>query len=349
MRTYPHDVVPLPPHAALRCAGEAENQLATITDAQRAGSKGAKGAAPVRKGTKGKRYGTGPATTDEQLMARLGETFGGNMREDFIVAHMQEVCTFCRLHVHGGGTVYRFRAAPGQTPPKSAPERKFEGIKLEGGVVAPVAPVSQLTLCPNCYGAESQAFSTQQPSRLPAGVTPMDLYMEKLEQQEQWPGEPDPTIENEFFETRQTFLSLCQGNHYQFDTLRRAKHSSMMVLYHLHNPSAPAFTTSCNVCGLEIEPGQGFRCSVCQDFDLCSSCERNVGHPHPLVVSVRGLCAAVGEGPAARSVGPQDDALGPQDNAPMHGMALDIDRPSHFQIVGRLLSSPLHAPGWQQG
>jgi E1A/CREB-binding protein len=51
----------------------------------------------------------------------------------------------------------------------------------------------------------------------------------------------DGIIESKFFDTRQSFLSLCQWNHYQFDTLRRAKHSSMMVLYHLHNP-----TVKCN-------------------------------------------------------------------------------------------------------
>lgn len=57
----------------------------------------------------------------------------------------------------------------------------------------------------------------------------------------------------------QSFLSLCQGNHYQFDTLRRAKHSSMMVLYHIHNPNAPAFASTCNVCNVELEAGAGFR------------------------------------------------------------------------------------------
>ncbi|KAK6134971.1 hypothetical protein DH2020_031255 [Rehmannia glutinosa] len=55
----------------------------------------------------------------------------------------------------------------------------------------------------------------------------------------------------EFFDTRQAFLSLCQGNHYQYDTLRRAKHSSMMVLYHLHNPTAPAFVTTCKDGGID--------------------------------------------------------------------------------------------------
>lgn len=66
--------------------------------------------------------------------------------------------------------------------------------------------------------------------------------------------------------------------------MRRAKHSSMMVLYHLHNPDAPAFSCSCNACGMEIEPGQGFRCSVCPDFDMCTNCKHTVGHQHQLVV-----------------------------------------------------------------
>lgn len=94
----------------------------------------------------------------------------------------------------------------------------------------------------------------------------------------------DDILESEFFDTRQAFLSLCQGNHYQYDTLRRAKHSSMMVLYHLHNPTAPAFVTTCNICYLDIETGQGWRCEVCPEYDVCNACYQKGGidHPHKL-------------------------------------------------------------------
>jgi E1A/CREB-binding protein len=93
-----------------------------------------------------------------------------------------------------------------------------------------------------------------------------------------------PPIANEFFDTRHVFLNLCQGNHYQFDSLRRARHSSMMVLYHLHNPSEPAFTTACNRCNLELRPGHGYRCTVCPEYYLCGSCysKPTVTHEHAM-------------------------------------------------------------------
>ena len=86
----------------------------------------------------------------------------------------------------------------------------------------------------------------------------------------------------------QSFLHLCQNNHFQFDTLRRAKHSSMMVLYHIHNPHVSAFASSCNSCHIEIQPGTGWHCNQCPDFDICTNCKNTKGHPHPLVVRV--LC-----------------------------------------------------------
>lgn len=89
----------------------------------------------------------------------------------------------------------------------------------------------------------------------------------------------------EFLNNRQAFLNLCQGNHYQFDFLRRAKHTSMMVLWHLHNRDAPKFVQQCATCSREILSGYRFHCPTCADFDQCQDCLRNPNiprHPHPL-------------------------------------------------------------------
>ncbi|KAG0465833.1 hypothetical protein HPP92_019997 [Vanilla planifolia] len=144
--------------------------------------------------------------------------------------------------------------------------------------------------CPNCYVEEvEKSLSPNQGDRVgrcyeaeqrlenrdrhPVNSRDMhDLYPIEINDVPADTKDKDEIVESEFFDTRQAFLSLCQGNHYQYDTLRRAKHSSMMVLYHLHNPTAPAFVTTCNVCYHDIETGQGWRCEICPEFDVCNTC-----------------------------------------------------------------------------
>jgi E1A/CREB-binding protein len=79
-------------------------------------------------------------------------------------------------------------------------------------------------------------------------------------------------LDCEFLNNRQAFLNLCRGNHYQFDELRRAKHTSMMVLWHLHNRDAPKFVQQCVNCSREILSGKRYHCNTCADYDLCETC-----------------------------------------------------------------------------
>lgn len=46
------------------------------------------------------RYGGGPASADEQLMKGLGDTIQ-SMKEDFMVVHLYEPCSFCRCYISG--------------------------------------------------------------------------------------------------------------------------------------------------------------------------------------------------------------------------------------------------------
>jgi len=92
-------------------------------------------------------------------------------------------------------------------------------------------------------------------------------------------------LDCEFLNNRQAFLNLCQGNHYQFDQVRRAKHTSMMVLWHLHNRDAPKFVQQCATCSREILAGYRYHCAICADYDQCHDCITNPNiprHPHAL-------------------------------------------------------------------
>lgn len=194
---------------------------------------------------------SGNASKDLLLMRKLGETISP-MKEDFIMVHLQHACTHCcHLMVCGN------RWVCGQC-------KTFQ-------------------LCDRCYDDEQKL---EDRDRHPINQRDRhELYRVEINVVQTDTKDKDEILESEFFDTRQAFLSLCQGNHYQYDTLRRAKHSSMMVLYHLHNPTAPAFVTTCNICYLDIETGQGWRCEVCPDYDVCNACfQKDVGidHPHKL-------------------------------------------------------------------
>ncbi|XP_031503944.1 histone acetyltransferase HAC1-like isoform X2 [Nymphaea colorata] len=192
------------------------------------------------------------ASKDALLMQKLGETISP-MKEDFIMVHLQYPCTHCcQLMVSGKRWVC---------------SRQCKNFQL----------------CDKCYEAEQML---EERDRHPINskekhiLFPVEVKDVPVDTKDK-----DDILESEFFDTRQAFLSLCQGNHYQYDTLRRAKHSSMMVLYHLHNPTAPAFVTTCNICYHDIEAGQGWRCETCPDYDVCNTCYQKGGgadHPHKL-------------------------------------------------------------------
>ncbi|KAJ4801820.1 histone acetyltransferase of the CBP family 12 [Rhynchospora pubera] len=194
---------------------------------------------------------SGNASKDAMLMQKLGETIYP-MREDFIMVHLQHPCHHCC-------------------------------ILMVSGTRWVCNSCRYFNLCDSCHNAEQMREDRERHptnSREKHVFRPVEINGVPTDIKDK-----DVILESEFFDTRQAFLSLCQGNHYQYDTLRRAKHSSMMVLYHLHNPTAPAFVTTCNVCAHDIETGKGWRCEVCPDIDVCNSCyqkEGVVNHPHKL-------------------------------------------------------------------
>jgi hypothetical protein len=93
--------------------------------------------------------------------------------------------------------------------------------------------------------------------------------------------DPDANIASPFVDSRHTFLEMCQFRHYQFDSLRRAKHSSQMVLFHLHNPYGANTRPCCVVCRGVIRDVRWHCCDGCPDSDTCQECYMATEHVSP--------------------------------------------------------------------
>ncbi|KAL9860254.1 Histone acetyltransferase HAC4 [Arabidopsis thaliana] len=190
------------------------------------------------------------ASKDRLMMQKLGETICP-MKEDFIMVHLQHCCKHCTtLMVSGNRWVCNH--------------------------------CKNFQICDKCYEVEQNRINIERHlinqkekhALFPVAIKDVPTKIE----------DKDNNLESEFFHNRQAFLNLCQGNNYQYDTLRRAKHSSMMILYHLHNPTAPAFATVCTICQQEVENSQGWHCEVCPGYDVCSACysKDSINHSHKL-------------------------------------------------------------------
>ena len=73
--------------------------------------------------------------------------------------------------------------------------------------------------------------------------------------------DPDPLINCDLMDGRDAFLTLCRGKHWEFSSLRRAKFSSMAMLYEIHNQISDGLLYTCNNCHMNVETW--YHCREC--------------------------------------------------------------------------------------
>jgi len=73
--------------------------------------------------------------------------------------------------------------------------------------------------------------------------------------------DPDPHMSCELMDGRDNLLTMARDKHYEFSSLRRAKFSSIALLYELHNQGKESFVYTCNTCEAQVETR--WHCQVC--------------------------------------------------------------------------------------
>ncbi|GMJ01356.1 hypothetical protein HRI_003804800 [Hibiscus trionum] len=187
---------------------------------------------------------SGHAIKDILLMQKLGQNILP-MKEDFIVAHLQFVCECCHRAILNGCR-WSCRLC-----------KSFQ-------------------LCGRCHDAKRSTYKDSTHTLWNGEKHSLHRIMVDGSDTD----DKDADMDNGLFENRYNFLLFCQKNNYQFDTLRRAKHSSMMILYYLHNPAAllaTTTTTTCCICNKDTPTDQCWHCETCSDFSVCATCYQRDG------------------------------------------------------------------------
>ncbi|KAL3526686.1 hypothetical protein ACH5RR_011342 [Cinchona calisaya] len=192
---------------------------------------------------------TTDATKDMLVMQKLGQTIS-SAKEDYLVVHLLFTCKNCHDPILSGAHWFC---------------NQCKNYYLCSRCLTMGQNLNEMKTHTS-NGGEEHLLSQVVVNDIPADTS-----------------ESDVVLDNAILENRHSFLSFCQGNHYQFNTLRRAKHSSMMILYDLHK-------TTCSICFKDIMAETGWHCEICPNFDGCITCYHKSGgvcHNHKLIPHLR--------------------------------------------------------------
>nr|XP_043634708.1 histone acetyltransferase HAC1-like [Erigeron canadensis] len=189
------------------------------------------------------------AMKDVLVMQKLGQTILP-VKENFMIIYLHYTCTGCNQVILSGSRWFCNQCKKIQLCSRCYNvDKKNSGDKIH-----------------TCHSGEKNPLSE---------VVVSDVNLDTKDD--------DDVLCNIFFETRDAFLNKCQKSHFQFDTLSRAKYSSLMILYHLIHK--PVIRPTCTACHADVVVERCWQCNVCVKYYLCELCyktRRGACHPHKL-------------------------------------------------------------------
>uniref|UniRef100_A0A7S1UQR6 histone acetyltransferase n=1 Tax=Grammatophora oceanica TaxID=210454 RepID=A0A7S1UQR6_9STRA len=92
-------------------------------------------------------------------------------------------------------------------------------------------------------------------------------------------GVEDDSVPSSIADQRHALLEFSQFRNLEFDTLRRAKYSTSVLLYHLHNSNAPGLIPCCTKCNHTIQDVRWHRVRATRDGRLPPTLRRRLPVP----------------------------------------------------------------------